>query len=109
MALIHIHRTHSLGLAGARQVAESWSEQAQSKLEMACAFAQGEDSDELQFTRPGVKGTLRVCADHFELNAELGMLLSAFKGPIEEAITRNLDELLAEGSGSDSSGAQKPA
>ena len=56
-----------------------------------------------------MKGTLRVCADHFELNAELGMLLSAFKGPIEEAITRNLDELLAEGSGSDSSGAQKPA
>lgn len=97
MAHIHIHRPHTLGLAGARQVAEAWSEKVQTKLEMACAFVQGESGDELQFSRPGVKGTLQVCADHFELNAELGMLLSAFKAPIEEAITRNLDALLTAG------------
>ena len=97
MADIHIHRAHTLGLKGARKVAAQWSEKAQNKLEMACAYAEGEDGDELQFSRPGVKGTLRVCSDHFELNAQLGFLLSAFKEQIEGEITKNLDELLVKG------------
>jgi putative polyhydroxyalkanoate system protein len=97
MADIHIHRPHTFGLTGARKVAAQWSEEAQSKLEMACAYAEGEDADELQFSRPGVEGTLRVCADHFELNAQLGFLLSAFKEQIENEIVKNLDELLAKG------------
>jgi putative polyhydroxyalkanoate system protein len=95
MADIHIHRAHTLGLKGARKVAAEWADKAQSKLEMACAFAEGEDGDEIQFSRPGVKGTLRVCSDHFELNAQLGFLLSAFKDQIEGEIAKNLDELLA--------------
>ena len=97
MADIHIHRAHKLGLKGAREVAAQWSEKAQSKLEMTCAYATGETGDELQFSRPGVTGTLKVCGDHFELNAQLGFLLSAFKGQIENEIANNLDELLLNG------------
>ncbi len=97
MADIHIHRSHNLGLQGAREIAAQWSEKAQTKLGLACAYVQGEDSDELQFSRPGVKGTLRVCSDHFELDAELGFLLSAFKGQIETEIANNLDALLVIG------------
>ena len=107
MADIHIHRTHTLGLAQARTIAAQWSEKAQSKLEMACAYAPGEDSDELQFSRPGVKGTLKVCGDHFELNAQLGFLLSAFKEQIEGEIAKNLDELLSKAHRKP--GAKKPA
>lgn len=107
MADIHIHRTHQLGLEGARKVAAQWSEKAQSKLEMACACAAGGEGDEIQFSRPGVKGTLRVCADHFELNAQLGFLLSAFKDQIESEIAKNLDELLA--TGKPKKGTKKPA
>jgi putative polyhydroxyalkanoate system protein len=97
MADIHIHRAHTLGLEGARKVAAQWSEKAQTKLEMACAYTEGKDGDELAFSRPGVKGTLRVCADHFEMNAQLGFLLSAFKDQIEGEIAKNLDELLVKG------------
>ena len=107
MADIHIHRAHNLGLKGARKVAAEWSEAAQSKLDLACACAEGEDGDEIQFSRTGVKGTLRVCGDHFELNAQLGFLLSAFKDQIEGEISKNLDELLA--SGGKKAGAKKPA
>ena len=39
--------------------------------------------------------TLRVTADHFELDALLGFLLGAFKDRIESEIVKNLDELLA--------------
>lgn len=95
MADIHIHRAHQLGLKGARAVAAQWSEEAQSKLEMACAYATGEAGDELQFSRPGVKGTLKIAGDHFELSAQLGFLLSAFKAQIEAEIAKNLDALLA--------------
>ena len=107
MADIHIHRAHTLGLAQARTIAAQWSEKAQSKLEMACAYATGEDSDELQFSRPGVKGTLKVCSDHFELNAQLGFLLSAFKEQIEGEIAKNLDEQLSKAR--HQPGAKKPA
>jgi putative polyhydroxyalkanoate system protein len=49
----------------------------------------------VQFARSGVNGTLRVSADHFELDAKLGFLLGAFKERIEGEIVKNLDELLA--------------
>jgi putative polyhydroxyalkanoate system protein len=107
MADIHIHRAHNLGIKGARKVAAQWSEKAQAKLDMACAYAEGEDGDEIEFSRPGVKGTLRVCDDHFELNAQLGFLLSAFKDQIEGEISKNLDELLVHGG--KQPGAKKPA
>ena len=96
MANIHIHRDHQLGLQGARAVAEQWAIKAQTQLDMVCAFQQGKASDEIQFSRPGVKGSLRVCKDHFELNAQLGMLLSAFKDHIVSEIARHLDDLLAQ-------------
>ena len=38
---------------------------------------------------------MRVTADHFELDAQLGFLLGAFKDRIESEIVKNLDDLLA--------------
>ena len=95
MAQIHIHREHQLGLAGARKVAWQWAEQAEADFDMACTYAEGEDGDEVQFSRSGVSGTLTVAADHFELDAQLGFLLGAFKDRIEAEIVKNLDALLA--------------
>ncbi len=62
---------------------------------MSCTYEEGEDCDEVQFTRSGVSGTLKVSADKFELDARLGFLLGAFKDRIESEIVKNLDELLA--------------
>lgn len=95
MADIHIRREHQLGLPGARKVAWQWAEQAESEFDMACTYAEGPDGDEVQFSRSGVSGTLRVSGDCFELDAKLGFLLGAFKDRIESEIVRNLDELLA--------------
>ena len=95
MADIHIRRNHHLGISGARKVAWQWAEQAEAEFDMACAYEEGDDCDEVQFTRSGVKGTLRVSADHFELDAQLGFLLGAFKDRIESEIVKNLDTLLA--------------
>ncbi len=95
MAQIHIHREHQLGLAGARKVAWQWAEQAEADFDMACTYEEGDDGDEVQFSRSGVSGTLKVSGDHFELDAQLGFLLGAFKDRIEGEIVKNLDALLA--------------
>lgn len=95
MADIHIHRTHSLGLAQARKVAFAWAEDVEDKLDMTCTYEEGQHEDCVNFTRSGVHGTLLVTKDGFELQAKLGFLVGAFKDKIEAEISKNLDALLA--------------
>ena len=95
MADIHIERDHQLGMGGARKLAWRWAEQAENDFDMSCTYEEGKDCDEVQFTRSGVSGTLKVSAGKFELDARLGFLLGAFKDRIESEIVKNLDELLA--------------
>ena len=95
---IHIHRPHSLGLAKARKVAWAWAEQVESEFQMDCTVVEGDDGDTVEFTRSGVNGTLKVTADHFDLNAKLGFLLGAFSKTIEAEIEKNLDTLLVQAS-----------
>lgn len=94
MADIRIHRAHKLGLAKAREVAWHWAEEVEKKFDMECTVIEGETSDTVEFTRPGVRGQLVVAADHFDLDATLGFLLGAFSKTIEAEIERNLDDLL---------------
>ena len=102
MADIHIHRSHTLGLARARKTAWKWAEHAEQKLGMECTVIEGPESDVVEFTRAGVDGSLVVSADAFELTARLGFLIGAFRHRIESEIEENLDGLLA-------AGAKKPA
>lgn len=95
MAEIKIHREHQLGLAKARKVAWQWAEEVEKKFDMECTVIEGEFSDTVEFTRSGVNGKLIVAADHFDLNAKLGILLGAFSKTIEGEICKNLDALLA--------------
>lgn len=46
---------------------------------------------------PGVRGSLRVCAESFECQLQLGFLLSAYQNRIQTAMEENLDRLLAGG------------
>ncbi len=91
---IRIHRPHQLGLAKARKVAWQWAEQAEAKFDMECTVVEGKTSDTVEFRRSGVNGRLVVAADHFDLDAKLGLLLGAFSKTIEAEIQKNLDELL---------------
>lgn len=95
MADIHIHRKHTLGLAKARDIAFSWAEDVENKLDMACTYEEGKTEDCVSFTRSGVNGTLVVTKDGFELKAKLGFLVGAFKDKIEAEISKNLDALLS--------------
>ena len=95
MAHIHIERDHHFSKAKARKIAFQWAEQVENEFDMACTYEEGDDEDLVSFSRSGVKGTLRVCARRFELDAQLGILLGAFKGRIESEIVKNLDELMA--------------
>jgi putative polyhydroxyalkanoate system protein len=97
VADIRIHREHALGLSKARKVAWQWAEDVEKNFDMQCTVIEGDFSDTIEFTRSGVKGTLIVAADHFDLNAKLGFLLGAFSRTIETEIERNLDKLLVAG------------
>ena len=95
MADLHIVREHTLGLPKARKIAFQWAEQAEAEFGMACTYNEGDTADEVSFSRSGVKGTLEVDASRFELHAQLGFLVGAFKHRIEAEIVKNLDSLLA--------------
>lgn len=95
MTDIAIHRKHTLGLARAREIAWKWAEDVEEQFDMECAVEEGEHEDVVHFSRSGVKGTLRVRGDTFDLKARLGLLLGAFKKTIEGEIEKNLDQLLA--------------
>ncbi len=93
---IRIHREHQLGLPKARKVALAWAQHVEDEFGMECTLLQGKTSDTVEFSRSGVKGRLIVAADHFDLDAKLGLLLGAFARRIETEILKNLDERLAE-------------
>jgi len=95
MAELHIVRDHTLGLAKARKMAFQWAEQVEAEFGMVCVYEEGADLDEVQFFRAGVRGTLEVSATSFDLRAQLGFLVGAFKHTIEAEIVKNLDALLA--------------
>lgn len=94
VADLHISRSHALGLRRARKIAFKWAQEAESELGMTCTYSEGVDADEVTFIRSGVKGTLRVTSEVFEVNAQLGFLLGAFKERIEAEIVKNLDDLI---------------
>lgn len=91
---LNIQREHTLGLAGARAVAERWREQAEQDWGMACEFTPGESEDRMRFARSGVSGELVLSASRFDLHIKLGFLLGAYSAKIEEKIQANLDALL---------------
>ena len=92
---IHIHREHHLGFLQARKIACAWAEKAEKKFDMECTYEEGDTEDTLVFSRTGVKGTLLVDAQQFEMKAQLGFLLGSFKDRIEQEIGDQLDALLS--------------
>jgi len=97
MADIHIQRQHQLGLPRARALAQQWATQAQTEWGLHCTLTASDTQDEWHMQRPGVRGSLRVCAESFECQLQLGFLLSAYQSRIQTAMEENLDRLLAGG------------
>ena len=94
MTSLHIQRDHGLGQDAAQEVAQRWVRDAQQRLGLTCRSEWVNGISRIHFTRTGVTGYLDVTAQRFELQAQLGFLLSGFAPAIEAQIRQNLDELL---------------
>lgn len=88
MPSIDIRRPHQLSITEARSVVDQVAARMQEKFDMT---GQWQD-DTLNFSRPGLNGSIAVEADAIQVRAQLGMLLSPLKGMIEQEIRRKLDE-----------------
>ncbi|KQX84450.1 polyhydroxyalkanoic acid system family protein [Variovorax sp. Root473] len=94
MSDIHIERNHTLGMAGAREVARQWVQQVEQDYGLEFTYTEGANGDVAQFSRAGIDGTFEITGDTFRIEATLGFLFSSFSGQIEQKIARNLDALL---------------
>lgn len=90
MSHITVERSHSLGLALAREKAEALAERLASRYDVKCQW----QGDTLQFKRSGVDGSIAVGDDRVCVDIKLGMLLAALGGTIKSEIERVLDKHL---------------
>jgi len=88
---IHIRRVHHSTLAEAKKIADRVA----ARLAQDYDLRSGWQGNTLHFSRSGVSGSLAVSAREFAIDVRLGLLMAAFKGPIQQAIESNLDKLLA--------------
>ncbi|MGB5736917.1 MAG: polyhydroxyalkanoic acid system family protein [Thiohalocapsa sp.] len=91
MSKIHVTRNHALGLEAARVEVERIAQRIQDEFGADYVW----DGDTLRFSRSGVSGHISVTATSLELIIQLGLLLSAMKGQIEQKIVTKIDQKLA--------------
>ncbi len=90
MADIELHRTHHLGLKGARAAADKMATKLADKFDLDGEWK----GSTLHFSRSGVNGQLVVTDHDMNLAITLGFMLKMMKGPIEKAIHEQLDSVL---------------
>jgi putative polyhydroxyalkanoate system protein len=87
MSMIVIRRTHELGLAKARRLAQSVARQLQRDYGGTFSWS----GNDLEFQRTGASGSVAVSRDSFEVRVELGFLLRALRSRIEREILKFCD------------------
>lgn len=87
-------RRHSLGLKGARDLAEAWRELGRREHALCSEREDAAQHSRISFQRPGVRGVLWVREEAFELELELGFLLRPHAERIRQTILRNMDVIL---------------
>ena len=88
MSTIDIQRTHDAGLERARETVDKTAQRMREKFGAQTEW----QGNVLHFRRSGIDGTIAVGAQTVQVNARLGMLLSALRPMIEQEIRRSLDE-----------------
>ena len=89
VATIQIRREFTMPRKKLRKKLEELAANMQDKWQLDC---QWQSKNCLDFQRSGAKGTIEIHKHELELNAELGMLMSAFKDTIEEEINKFIDQ-----------------
>ena len=90
MSRITVERSHSLGLAVAREKAEALAQRLASEYDVKYRWS----GDTLEFKRSGADGSIRVGEDRVRVELNLGLLLSAMGGSIKREIEQTLDKHL---------------
>ena len=88
MSKIDIRHPHSQPMAKARKSLEDVAAKLDDRFGMQSRW----EGDTLHFSRSGVDGHIALAPDSLHVTAQLGFLLSAMKGSIEQEIRRVLDE-----------------
>lgn len=89
MSHINIVHAHKLAPAQAREAAQRVAEKLSGEFDLACEW----NGDTLHFQRSGVTGTLALEQEQVAMKLKLGMLMSAFSGPIEQKIRDNMSKV----------------
>jgi len=93
MATVSITRKHTLGLERAKRVSQIVVDKLSEKFGLESAWV----GNSLTFTRQGVDGRLDVTETAVDVRIELGLMLAAFAGPIEQQISASIDKAIAAG------------
>ena len=88
MPSIDIHHPHSLAHDDARRAVQEVAEKLSDRFGVEYDWA----GDDLNFRTAGVDGRIALAPSELRVTAQLGFLMSAFKGPIESEIRRVLAE-----------------
>jgi putative polyhydroxyalkanoate system protein len=88
MSSIDIRHTHSLPLPKARKAVEDIAKKLATKFDMQHHW----EGDNLYFNRSGVDGHIHLDEKQVRVTAQLGFLLSALKGTVEQEIRKVLAE-----------------
>ncbi len=88
MSEILISRFHGMTLKKAKQAAERIAAQLAEDFDIDYAW----EGDTLEFSRPGVTGTIAVDKKHVEIHAKLGLMLSMLRSRIEREVHQFCDE-----------------
>jgi len=91
MADIRISRNHELGLQEAMVAADKMAQKLGEKFDLNGDWS----GNRLNFHRPGVTGYLLVSEASVEMEVSLGFMLKMMRGPIENAVHEQLDQVLA--------------
>ena len=92
MAHIDIRRKHSHSLQKAKAAVKKTATAMAEKFDIDSSWS----GNTLNFTRPGVNGTIHVSAAEIHVVAELGFLLGMLKPTIEREIREQLDKQFGE-------------
>lgn len=92
MPTISITRKHALPHRQAKAAAEKIAKELRKRFGLDYVW----NGDDIEFTRPGVNGTMSVGKDRIALEANLGWLLTPLKPKIEDEIVAQLDKLSSE-------------
>ena len=105
MADISLERSHKLGLKGAHAAANQMADKLAEKFDLKGTWS----GNTLNFSRPGVNGTLAVTETNMKLDITLGFMLKMMKGPIERSVHEQLELVLKDAAKPAAKPATKPA